>query len=868
MAKSLVVVESPAKARTIKKYLGPDYEVLASYGHVRDLRPKEGAVEPDKDFAMHYEPIERNEKHVAALTKAMKKADALYLATDPDREGEAIAWHVVELLRERKVLNGKPVHRIAFHEITKRAIDEAVNTPRELSKSLINAQQARRALDYLVGFNLSPLLWKKIRRGLSAGRVQSPALRMIAEREDEIEAFKPREYWTLEADVRKQEAPFVARLTHYESEKLEQFSITDETRAKNVEGDLTARAQGSLRVVKIEKKQRKRNPAAPFITSTLQQEAARRLGFTAQRTMRTAQQLYEGVDTGSGLVGLISYMRTDSVTLAAEALHELRDFIAETYGADQLPPETRVYKTKAKNAQEAHEAVRPTSVARTPESMDAFLNEDQQKLYRLIWRRTVACQMIHATVDMVAADLACGDSDESALFRATGSSIASPGYLQVYDEDSDEDRDRRLPPLSEGERIELVAIRSEQHFTEPPPRYTEASLIRTLEEYGIGRPSTYATIISTLLAREYVELENRRFRPTDVGRLVNAFLTRHFGDYVDYDFTAKLEDDLDAISRGEQEWVPRMRQFWEPFHAQVEDKDANVTRKEASQARVLGVDPKSGRELAVRMGRYGPYAQIGTAEEDEKPRFAGLRRDQRLDTITLEEALKLFTLPRDLGVDTEGQPVSANVGRFGPYVRYGDKFVSLKKEDDPYSVTLERALELIEEKKRFDAEREIQVFEEEGIKVLNGRYGPYVTNGERNARVPKDRQPASLSLEECKELLAAAPPRRGRRKAGATKKKAAAAKKTAKKKTTKKKTKKKAKKKATKKKAAKKTAKKTAKEAVQPTGQETADAAAGSAVSPSSGKPNTLGSSEKSEATRAGVEAGTDSDIGQASGAD
>ena len=858
MAKNLVVVESPAKARTIKKYLGPDFEVLASYGHVRDLRPKEGAVEPDNDFTMHYEPIERNEKHVNALAKAMKKADALYLATDPDREGEAIAWHVAELLKEKKLLNGKPVHRIAFHEITKRAVVEAVNTPRELSISLINAQQARRALDYLVGFNLSPLLWKKIRRGLSAGRVQSPALRMIAEREDEIEAFKAREYWTLEADVRKQQAPFVAKLTHYESEKLSQFSITDQIRARQVEADLVARAAGTLRVAKVEKKQRKRNPAAPFTTSTLQQEAGRKLGFTAQRTMRTAQQLYEGVDTGGGPVGLITYMRTDSVTLAGDALQELRDFIAAQYGPDQLPAEIQVYKTKAKNAQEAHEAVRPTGVERTPDSIKSSLNEDQLKLYRLIWRRAVACQMIHATIDMVAADLACGDDDDSAFFRATGSSIANAGFLQVYDEDSDEDKDRRLPALVEGERVALVAVRPEQHFTEPPPRFTEASLIRTLEEYGIGRPSTYATIISTLQAREYVELESRRFRPTDVGRLVNTFLTQHFADYVDYDFTARLEDDLDAISRGEKEWVPRMREFWEPFRRQVEYKDANVTRKEASQARVLGVDPESGRELAVRMGRYGPYAQIGTAEEDEKPRFAGLRKDQRLDTITMDEALYLFTLPRDLGVDEDGLPVVSNIGRFGPYVRYGDKFVSLKKDDDPYTVELPRALELIAEKKRFDAEREIQVFEDEGIKVLNGRYGPYVTNGERNAKVPKDREPKSLSLEECKELLAAAPPRRGGRKAAASKKKAEAAKKTAKKKD-KKKAKRKAKRKA-KKKVAKKTTKKAAKKAVSKAGSP------GSAA-----KSNNSGANGKSGKAKSVVGSGevtVDSDAGQAGSAD
>jgi DNA topoisomerase-1 len=699
MAKNLVVVESPAKARTIKKYLGSGFEVLASYGHVRDLRPKEGAVEPDKDFAMHYEPINKNEKHVTALSKAMKKADALYLATDPDREGEAIAWHVVQLLKDKKTLNGKPVYRVVFHEITKRAVAEAIDNPRDISMSLVNAQQARRALDYLVGFNLSPLLWKKIRRGLSAGRVQSPALRMIVEREEEIEEFKPREYWTLEADLDKDETSFVAKLTRYGGDKIAQFSVSDETRAREIEADLLARADGSLRVAKVDKKQRKRNPSAPFTTSTLQQDSVRKLGFTAQRTMRLAQQLYEGIDTGAGAVGLITYMRTDSVTLAQDALTEMREFIAETYGEKNVPAKVPTYKTKAKNAQEAHEAIRPTSVARTPESLKEHLDQDQFKLYQLIWRRAVACQMIHATVDTVAVDLSCDDEGDENLLRANGSSIADPGYLMVYDENGDDDDDRRLPNLEAGERIQLKDIRSEQHFTEPPPRYTEASLIRTLEEYGIGRPSTYAAIISTLLSREYVDLEKRRFQPTDVGRLVNMFLTEHFSDYVDYDFTAKLEDDLDAISRGEQEWIPRMRSFWEPFHAQVEDKEANVSRREASKARTVGTDPKSGKEVSVRMGRFGPYAQIGTPEDEEKPRFAGLRREQRINTISLEEALALFVLPRELGATEEGEPVSANIGRFGPYVRYGDKFVSLKKEDDPYTVTLERALELVVERK-------------------------------------------------------------------------------------------------------------------------------------------------------------------------
>ncbi len=767
MSKNLVIVESPAKARTIKKYLGNGFEVLASYGHVRDLRPKEGAVEPENDFEMHYELIGKNEKHVDALSKAMKKADALYLATDPDREGEAIAWHVVEVLKQRKALGKKPVHRVVFHEITKRAIGDAVDHPRDISNELVDAHKARRALDYLVGFNLSPLLWKKIKRGLSAGRVQSPALRLICERENEIEQFKPREYWTLDADLSADDSPFVARLNKYSGEKLKQFSIASEKRARAVEKDLLEKAGGTLKVVSIEKKQRRRNPAAPFTTSTLQQESARKLGFNAQRTMRIAQQLYEGIDAGEGgVTGLITYMRTDSVTLAKDALDEMRDFIATTYGENNLPGRPRFYKTKAKNAQEAHEAVRPTSVARTPESLKSHLNKDQMKLYQLIWMRTVACQMIHATIDTVGVDLGCGDSTDD-LFRATGSTVADPGFLLVYEEGQDDSKadenERKLPPLTEGQQVDLAKIRSEQHFTEPPPRYSEASLIRTLEEYGIGRPSTYAAIISTLLQREYVELDSRRFVPTDIGRLVNEFLTEHFSDYVDYDFTARLEDDLDGIARGEQQWVPLMQRFWKPFHKQVEHKDKNVTRREASKARELGVDPKSGRPVSVRMGRYGPYAQIGTAEEEEKPKFAGLRPGQSMNTIELKEALALFKLPRELGETPQGEPVSVNIGRFGPYVRYANKFVSLGKDDDPYTVKLDRALELVAQKKKLDAEREIQVFDDDGIKVLNGRYGPYVTDGKKNARVPKDRDPKSLKLEECRELIAKAPASRRRK---------------------------------------------------------------------------------------------------------
>jgi len=831
MSRNIVVVESPAKAKTIEKYLGKDFKVLASYGHVRDLVPKEGAVDPEHGFAMKYDVIERNEKHVQAIAKLLKKADALYLATDPDREGEAISWHLYELLRERGLLDDKEVHRVVFYEITKRAIQEAIEHPRGLSGDLVNAQQARRALDYLVGFNLSPLLWRKVRQGLSAGRVQSPALRMIVEREEEIEAFKPREYWSIEAQVAEGRG-FGARLAEYRGDKVEQFSFVNEEQATDVRttllnaagatslgGDETPPAGAKLRVDAIEKKQRKRNPAAPFTTSTLQQEASRKLGFTARRTMMTAQRLYEGIDTGEGAVGLITYMRTDSVNLAGDAVTELREFIGERYGKDNLPEQARVYKTKAKNAQEAHEGIRPTSVLRTPEDLKAHLEPDQYKLYSLIWKRTVACQMIHAVFDMVALDLRPVNDADAGRFRATGSTLVKPGFIAVYQEDQDDvktgDDEKTLPPVEKGDVLELADVLSTQHFTEPPPRYSEASLVKALEEYGIGRPSTYASIISTLQNREYVEMDGKRFIPTDVGRVVNGFLTMHFTQYVDYGFTAELEDELDEISRGERDWVPVLDAFWKPFEKLVGEK-ADISREEAGQSRELGTDPKSGKPVSVRMGRYGPFVQIGTREDEDKPKFAGLRPGQKMASITLEEGLELFKLPRKLGQTPEGEKVSASIGRFGPYVRYGDKFVSIRGED-PYTIELPRALELIAEKKIADANRLILDFEDAGIQVLNGRYGPYITNKEKNARVPKDRDPKTLTLEECEELLAKAPVRgrRGAKKKTAKKAagKKAAAKKTAGKKKTKKKKKKKAKKKAarkTAKKKAGKTAKKTA----------------------------------------------------------
>lgn len=771
MAENLVIVESPAKAKTIKKYLGKDYEVLASYGHVRDLIPKEGAVDPDNGFAMKYRVIERNEKHVEAIAKALRKASTLHLATDPDREGEAISWHLYEILRERGDLEGKTVNRVVFYEITRNAIRSAIEQPRDLSMDLVNAQQARRALDYLVGFNLSPLLWKKVRQGLSAGRVQSPALRMICERDEAIEAFVPQEYWTIDAQGEHSEVTFPLKLIEYGGRKVEQFTFTNETVAREAETTLTRLADGKLTVDSIERKQRRRNPAPPFTTSTLQQEAARKLGFSAQRTMRLAQQLYEGVDFGEGAVGLITYMRTDSVSLAADAISEIRTVIEKLYGKEGVADEPRMFKTKSKNAQEAHEAVRPTSASITPQQLEGRIDADQYKLYTLIWKRAIACQMAHAVFDTVAVDLIVGQRGSGHMLRANGSTLVKPGFIAVYQEGRDDgnapaedDNDHVLPPMKEGDLVKLVSLLGQQHFTEPPPRFSEASLVKALEEYGIGRPSTYASIISTLRDREYVEVESRRFTATDIGKIVNRFLTTYFTQYVEYSFTADMEDELDAVSRGEEPWVTPLQKFWKPFIEKVDKIETSVSREEVAMARELGVDAQSGRPVSVRMGRYGPFVQMGTKDDEEKPRFAGLRPGQKMDQITLADAMVLFQLPRKLGETADGEPMTVAIGRFGPYIKYGSKYVSLKEPDDPYTVTHERAIEVIEAKKVADANRIIQDFGVDDIQILNGRYGPYITDKQRNARIPKDRDPKTLTLEECRELLAAAPqrPARGR----------------------------------------------------------------------------------------------------------
>ena len=631
----LLIVESPAKARTIGKYLDPDFTVLASYGHMRDLVPATGAVEPDRGFAMHFALVPRAEPHVEAIVRAMRQADALYLATDPDREGEAIAWHVTQLLEERGLLGDKPAYRVQFHEITRRAVREAIEHPGVLQTNLVNSQLARRALDYLVGFNLSPVLWSKVRRNLSAGRVQSPALRLIADREGEIEAFEAREYWTILADA-PGPPPFSARLIRYQGGKVEQFTFTDEAAAFAAQATLKLHSARGLPVLEVTAKKRRRGPPAPFTTATLQQEASNRLGFSVSRTMRIAQELYEGV----GGEGLITYMRTDSVNLAPEAVAEIRSVIADTFGPDEVPATAPRHRTRTRNAQEAHEAIRPTAAARAPRSLRGSLSPDQQRLYELVWRRAVASQMKSAVMDDVTVDLGCG---EGSVFRATGSTVASPGYLAVYEDApappeggpsakgagspgggggkgavgvagpgetpaaDGKTAPLRLPRLARGQVVSVTGVRAEQHFTRPPPRYTEATLVRELERCGIGRPSTYADIISKLQQRGYVEHRKRRFHPTDVGRVVSRFLTEHFHRYVDYGFTASMEDDLDAISEGRKAWIPVLDEFWRDFDAQVRDKQKTVTRQQVTQQVIDEQCPECGRPLAIRLGRSGNF---------------------------------------------------------------------------------------------------------------------------------------------------------------------------------------------------------------------------------------------------------------------
>ena len=659
MAKNLLIVESPSKAKTLKKYLGSDFEILASYGHVRDLVPKSGAVDPDNDFAMKYQLVSRNVKHVDAIVAAAREAEYLYLATDPDREGEAISWHLQEILKSKRGLKNLQAQRVVFHEVTKKAVLEAIANPRALSQTLVDAQQARRALDYLVGFNLSPLLWKKIRRGLSAGRVQSPALRLICERENEIRAFTTQEYWSVHLDSHKSRTKFTAKLTHWQGQKLAQFDVPDEARQSEIIAALNGQ---SAQVAQVEKKKRSRNPAAPFTTSTLQQEAVRKLGMTTDRTMRTAQQLYEGIDVGQGATGLITYMRTDSFSLSDDAVTEIRHYIDNKIGADYLPASAKVYKTKSKNAQEAHEAIRPTSVYRTPEAVKPFLSAEQFKLYQMIWQRTVACQMAPARFDTTTVDIVVGKG----VFRVTGQVQTFAGFLSVYEEgvdDADDDENnKKLPELKEGESLPVDKLYGEQHFTQPPPRYSEASLVKALEEFGIGRPSTYASIISTLKDREYVTLEQKRFLPTDTGEVVNKFLTEHFGQYVDYHFTARLEDQLDDIANGKRAWVPVMAQFWKGFDKEVKAKE-DIPRAELTAENLDETCPKCGQhQLQIKFGKRGRFVACSGYPECDYTRNVG---------ETAEEAAKAAEEPTVVeGRDCPkcGGQLVYKRGRYGKFI--------------------------------------------------------------------------------------------------------------------------------------------------------------------------------------------------------
>ncbi|MEW6392877.1 MAG: type I DNA topoisomerase [Pseudomonadota bacterium] len=847
---NVVVVESPAKAKTINKYLGSDYTVLASYGHIRDLPSKDGSVEPDNDFAMSWEVDAKASKRVSDIVDALKKADRLILATDPDREGEAISWHVLEVLNKKKALKDKSVQRVTFNAITKTAVTEAMKAPRDLDMELVEAYLARRALDYLVGFTLSPVLWRKLPGSRSAGRVQSVALRLVVDREIEIERFKTQEYWTVEADVSAGSDPFLARLVKHEGKKLTKFDLANETSALAAKAAVEAAA---FKVAAVEKKPGKRSPAPPFTTSTLQQEAARKLGFSAQRTMQAAQKLYEGVDIGGETVGLITYMRTDGVSMAPEAITEARDVIGKVYGADYVPDAPRLYKSKAKNAQEAHEAIRPTSLNRNPGSLR--LEPELGRLYELIWKRTIASQMESARIERTTVDLDSADGKTG--LRATGQVVQFPGYLAVYEEGRDDEGDEdsaRLPAITEGAAAKVIESRADQHFTEPPPRYSEASLVKKMEELGIGRPSTYASVLGVLRDREYVRMEKQRFIPEDKGRLVTAFLEQFFKRYVEYDFTAALEEQLDLVSDGKLDWKQFLRDFWKDFHAAVgeiaELRTTNVldalnealgphifpdkgdgsnprlcptcgtgqlslktgkfgafigcsnypecryTRQlgvsegdgEAESAdKELGVNPATGRAVWLKNGRFGPYVEELAAEGD-KPKRSSLPKGWIASAMDLEKALRLLSLPREVGKHPDdGKVITAGLGRFGPFVLHDGTYANLENADEVFDVGLNRAVAILADKRAGGgrpqrataaALAELGNHPEDGkpIRVLSGRFGPYIKHGDTNANVPKGKDPAAITLEEAVALIAERAAKGGGKKPA---KKAAAPKKAA-----------------------------------------------------------------------------------------
>ncbi len=851
---TVVIVESPAKAKTINKYLGRDFHVVASFGHVRDLPAKDGSVRPDEDFAMDWEIDAKAQKRLSEIAAAVKGSDRLILATDPDREGEAISWHLLEILRKKNVLKGVDVERVVFNAITKSGVAEGMANPRKIDQELVDAYLARRALDYLVGFNLSPVLWRKLPGSRSAGRVQSVALRLICDREMEIEAFRAEEYWTVEADLKAASGEFSARLVGLDGQKITQMSLTSEADAARAKAAIEA---ASLTVSAVESKPVKRNPPPPFITSSLQMEAARKLGFNAKRTMQVAQKLYEGVDLGGETVGLITYMRTDGVDLAPEAVMALRDMVKREYGDRYVPSSPRMYKSKAKNAQEAHEAIRPADPSRHPKDVARYLDSDLARLYELVWKRAMACQMEAAAFERTTVDIVGGN----VALRAVGSVQLFDGFLALYQEGQDDpaadDEDgRRLPRLVNGETLKTLLVRADQHFTEPPPRYSEASLVKKMEELGIGRPSTYASILTVLRDRNYVRMDRNRFIPEDKGRVVTVFLKKFFARYVEYDFTAALEEKLDEVSAGDLEYKKLLRDFWADFIAAISETkelrvsdvidvldeqlaphlfppkedgsnprlcptcgsgtlglrlgrfgaflgcsnypECNFTRPLAQGAdgdataasgdRLLGVDEATGDEIWFKTGRFGAYVQRGKGPgtKEEKPRRASIPKGQNPAEITLERAIRLLLLPREIGLHPEdGKPIVASLGRFGPYVSHGGVYANLPSADDVFTIGLNHAVTLIADKKakgpgkRFGAAAPLRELgghpaDGERVNVMKGRYGPYVAHGKVNATLPKDVTPEAVTLEQAVELLAAKAPAKKTAKAKAPAKKAAA----------------------------------------------------------------------------------------------
>ncbi|MDX4058289.1 type I DNA topoisomerase [Aliarcobacter skirrowii] len=746
--KNLVIVESPAKAKTISKFLGSDYVVMASMGHVRDLPKSTLGFDPDDNFKPNYQVSADKKKVIADLKKQISKDTTIYLAADEDREGEAIAWHLIPALKIEK----NPIKRIVFHEITKDAILKALQNPRDVDQNLVDAQQARRILDRAVGYELSPLLWKKVRYGLSAGRVQSVAVKIIVDRENEIRAFVPEEYWKIKADFINPELS--SELAKKDGKNIK---VKNEKEARDIENSLNS---GSYKLVDIEEKESTRNPAPPFTTSTLQQEASRKIGLSVAQTMMIAQQLYEGntANIPNHTGGLITYMRTDSLNLSTVATTAAKKVIEDEYGKDYSLAKPRAFKSTAKGAQEAHEAIRPVDMSLKPSDVKAYLDPSQYRLYSLIWKRTIATQMATAKIANTTYKIEAGANKEFE-FQTKGQRIIFAGFMKAYTEGSDnpeaalDSAEKILPNIKVGTVLELENLSSEQNFTKPPSRYTEASLVKKLESEGIGRPSTYAPTISTIQAREYVvKTEDKKLAPTPTGEIVNSFLTDHFSNIIDLGFTARIEEQFDDIAEGKKAWVDVMKSFYGDFKKTIKDKEENISKSDYSQVRELGIDPKSGKPVSARIGRFGPFVQIGTKDDEEKPKFVAIPEKLNMDTITLEEALFLFNLPRVVGVDDNGNEIKANIGRFGPYLQVKTKYYSLKT-DDPYTVDERRAKEIIKEIDEAKSKALIKEFEKEKIQVLDGQYGPYIKQGRKNFKIPKTKEASNLTLEECLEII-------------------------------------------------------------------------------------------------------------------